>query len=68
MFKSTEFSTVDEVENYILELGKFAERVPSYQSMIELEIETIRREIESKKYQNKNGSLPLQSLEAVVRP
>ena len=54
MKRTTEFSYMEEVENYIGELVKFAERVPRYQPPIELQIEDLRREIERKCYQRKN--------------
>lgn len=60
MKKTTEFEYVEDVENYIVELGKLVERAPMYQYTIELEIESLRREIENKKYKRKNGSLPPQ--------
>lgn len=68
MRRTTQFTHADDVEKYIEELVKFAERAPFYQTHIEAEIESLRREIEAKLYQQTiNGSFPPQQFEAVSR-
>ena len=68
MIKTTQFMYVEDVEAYIENLTKLVERAPFYQTPLEIEIETLRREIENKCYQRKNGSLPPQLDEAVRSP